>query len=86
MALALEPLMAAKAKEKQRQAGGAVVQKSAQAVIKTRDELAKAAGVSHDTVAKAKVIQAKATAGGPPGATWRRRGGNPAGYSAAYFG
>ncbi len=61
LALRLKPIIQAKAKERQRQGGGdkvseqakAVVQKSAQAVntsLKARDELAKLAGVSHDTI------------------------------------
>lgn len=48
-ALKLEPLIAAKAKENQRQGGREkVVQNSAQA-DKTRNEVAKLAGLSHDT-------------------------------------
>jgi hypothetical protein len=58
MVLALEPEIAAEAKEKQREGGREkVVQTSAQAG-KTRDELANLAGVSHDTIAKVKVIAA----------------------------
>ena len=60
LALRLKPVIAEKAKERQSQGGrGEVVQKSAQA--KTRDELAKVAGVSHDTIAKVEKIEAKAT-------------------------
>lgn len=60
LALKLKPMIAEKAKERQAQAGrGEDVQKSAQA--KTRDELAKAAGVSHDTIHKVEVIEEKAT-------------------------
>ena len=59
LALVLEPLIAAKAKERQRQGGiEKVVQISAQP--KTRDEVAKAAKVSHDTIAKVKVLAARA--------------------------
>ena len=60
LALELEPLIAVKAKEKQKEAGGAVRQKSAQPEIKTREELAKIAGVSHDTIHKMKVIEEQA--------------------------
>ncbi|MHC4547171.1 MAG: hypothetical protein ACYTEZ_00205 [Planctomycetota bacterium] len=62
LALALEPLIAAKAKEHQRAGGGrgpSGRQKSAQPT-KTRDEVAKAAGLSHDTIAKAKVVRDEA--------------------------
>ena len=38
-------------------------QKSAEGKGETRDELAKAAGVSHDTIAKVEKIEAKATPG-----------------------
>ena len=41
-------------KDKQSEAGGALPQKSAKAVIDTRQELAKIANVSHDTIAKVK--------------------------------
>jgi len=61
LALQLEGIFRNKAKEKQSEAGGALPQKSAKAVVDTRNEVAKAAGVSHDTIAKAKVIQEKAT-------------------------
>ena len=60
LALKLKPLIAGMAKEKQREAGGAVCQKSDKAVIDTKRELAKAAGVSHDTIAKAEKIIAVA--------------------------
>ena len=60
LALKLEPLIAKKAKEKQRAAGGAVPKKSAEAPIETREEVAKAAGLSHDTIAKAKKIMERA--------------------------
>ena len=56
LALKLKPMIAERAKERQSQAGrGEVVQKSAQA--KTREELAKIAGVSHDTIHKVEVIK-----------------------------
>ena len=51
LALKLKPLIAAKAKANQRASGGAVPQKSAKPVD-TRQELARAAGVSHDTIHK----------------------------------
>lgn len=60
LALRLKPVIAERAKENQRMAGGAVPQKSAEAV-ETRQELAKAAGVSHDTIAKVEKIEAVAT-------------------------
>ena len=56
LALKLEPLIAQQAKERQREGGRIkVVQNSAQA-SKTREEVARVAGVSHDTIDKAKVI------------------------------
>ncbi len=65
LALKLEPLLAAKAKEKQA-AGGLekVPQDSSEPPSgrETRTQVAKAAGVSHDTIAKAKKIQAEADA------------------------
>ena len=60
LALKLEDIFKKKAKEKQKESGGAVVQKSAEPPIETRQELAKTAHVSHDTIAKVKVIQEKA--------------------------
>jgi N6-adenosine-specific RNA methylase IME4 len=59
LALKLEPLVAAKAKANQRAAGGALPQKSAEPV-ETRREVAKAAGLSHDTIARVKVIEERA--------------------------
>lgn len=56
LALKLEPLIAEKAKKKQREAGGAVPQISAKAPIDTREELASIAGISHDTIWKTKQI------------------------------
>lgn len=61
LALELEDIIAEKAKNNQRQAGGAVPQKSAEAV-ETRKEVAKIAGVSHDTIDKVKKIKASAPA------------------------
>ena len=60
LALQLEDVFKAKAKEKQKEAGGAVPQISAKAPIETRKELSKVAAVSHDTIAKVKKIQEKA--------------------------
>ncbi len=54
--LTLESIIAGeiteKAKEKQKEAGGAVPQKSAKAPVNTREEFAKIVGVSHDTISK----------------------------------
>ena len=61
LALQLEEVFSSKAKEKQKEAGGSVPQKSAEAPIETRQELAKVANVSHDTIAKVKKIEAVAT-------------------------
>jgi hypothetical protein len=58
----LEEMFRAKAKENQKASGGAVPQKSAEPAIETRAEVAKVAGVSHDTIAKVKKIEATATA------------------------
>lgn len=61
LALALKPLIAAKAKEKQeregRSLGGTLSQKSVEGAIDTQKELAKIAGVSHDTIAKVEKIE-----------------------------
>lgn len=56
LALKLEPLFAKKAKQNQRDSGGPVPQKSAKPPIDTRKEIAKVAGLSHDTIAKTKLI------------------------------
>ena len=64
LVLKLEPLLRVKAKENQRLSDGKGKQKSADLKaepIETRQELAHAAGVSHDTIAKGKVIEAKAS-------------------------
>ncbi len=61
LALKLKPMIAEKAKEKQSEAGGAVHQKSDKAEVNTKKELAKVAGVSHDTIHKVEVIETKAT-------------------------
>ncbi|MDX5584302.1 MAG: DNA methyltransferase [Aureibaculum sp.] len=57
LALLLKPIIAEKAKEKQIESGGAVPQKSAKPTIDTRKEIAKQAGVSHDTISKVERIQ-----------------------------
>lgn len=70
LALKLKPLIAAQAKKRMSD-GAKGVQISAQAKGKTRDDLAKAAGVSHDTIHKVETvmehgtpeIQAKARSG-----------------------
>lgn len=60
LALKLEPLIAETAKARQRDGGKKkLVQNSAQAG-KTRDTVAKVAGISHDTLSKIKVITEKA--------------------------
>ena len=56
LALKMKPLIAEKARENQVNSGGAVPQKSAKP-IDTRDELAKIASVSHDTIAKVEKIE-----------------------------
>jgi len=63
LALELEKVFSEKAKEKQEKGINqfSLKQISAEAPIETRKELAKVASVSHDTIAKVKVIQAKAT-------------------------
>ena len=60
LALKLKPMIAKEAKKQQRAAGGAVPQKSVKA-IDTQKELAKVAGVSHDTIHRVEVIEEKAT-------------------------
>jgi len=59
LALKIKPLIAAMAKEKQREAGGAVRQISDKAAIDTKKELAAIAGVSHDTIAKVEKMELK---------------------------
>ena len=69
LALQLELWVKAEAKERQRGGRGGVllVQKSSQA--KSRDEIASIAGISHDTLKKAKAIKEEGTRGMPPFAT-----------------
>lgn len=61
IALEYAPYFIEKAKEKQKEGGGAVRQKSDKAVIDTKKELSKIGNVSHDTIARVKKIQEKAT-------------------------
>lgn len=56
LALKLKPIVAEQAKKNQIASGGAVPQKSVKP-IDTQKELAKVAGVSHDTIHKVEVIQ-----------------------------
>lgn len=56
LALLAEPMVKARAKKNQIASGGAVPQKSAKPVD-TRQEIARIAGVSHDTVRKVKAIK-----------------------------
>lgn len=58
LALELEPMLRAKAKEQQARKPESVPQNSAEQIkpTETRKELAKIAGVSHDTVSKAKAV------------------------------
>jgi N6-adenosine-specific RNA methylase IME4 len=60
LALELEAIFKQKAKEKQRESGGAVPQISAKPPIDSREEVAKVAKVSHDTISKVKTIKSKA--------------------------
>jgi len=61
LALKKKDIIAERAKEKQRDSGGAVPQKSAKPHIDTREEIAKEAMVSHDTISKIELIEKKAT-------------------------
>lgn len=63
LALKLEPLIAQKAKENQKRGGNSseVGRQSSDRPLDTKKELAKVAKVSHDTMAKAKVIAKHAT-------------------------
>ncbi len=63
LALRLEPLVAARAKANQKthtaEGYKQPCQKSDNPAVDTKREIAKAAAVSHDTIAKVKVIEAK---------------------------
>ena len=61
LALQLKPLLAEEAKKKQSESGGAVPQKSVKPPVDVQKELAKIAGVPHDTIHKVDVIEQKAT-------------------------
>ncbi|NHZ40096.1 hypothetical protein [Massilia aquatica] len=61
LALKLKPLLEQRAKDRMMAGRPDPVQNSAQGVGKTRDVIAKAAGVSHDTVRKVEQIEASAT-------------------------
>jgi site-specific DNA-methyltransferase (adenine-specific) len=64
LALELEPLIAAKAKENGRRGGNAsgVGRQSSDNPLDTKKELARVAGVSHDTIARAKYVRDRAEA------------------------
>ena len=57
LALKLKPKVEAKAKERQGSRNDLNIVKKSAPSLKTRDELAKIAGVSHDTLKKAEVIK-----------------------------
>lgn len=57
LAIELKGLFVEKAKDNQRESGGAVPQKSVKPPIDTQKELAKIAGVSHDTISKVERIE-----------------------------
>ena len=60
LALALKPLIAAKAREKQRAGGVAKVPQNSVKPIDAQKELASVAGISHDTIHKVEVIAERA--------------------------
>jgi len=60
LALKKEEFLKPIAKERQRESGGAVPQKSAKPPIDVREEVAKIAHVSHDTISKVKFIEKEA--------------------------
>jgi len=59
--IAVEPAVKEQAKAKKKQSGGAVIQKSEKPPVSTTHEVAKTAGVSHDTVAKYNKVEAEGT-------------------------
>lgn len=61
LALKLEPLIAAEAKQRMAKGGKTKGQQTSADLGQTREKVAELAGVSHDTIAKAKVIAEKAT-------------------------
>lgn len=60
LVLVLKPLIMEKAKRKQKESGGPAPKKSAEPPFETRQELAKLARVSHDTIHKVEVIEEEA--------------------------
>ena len=60
LALELKESIQERAKEKQVQSGGAVPQKSAKPAIETREELARLANTSHDTINKVEYLESHA--------------------------
>jgi N6-adenosine-specific RNA methylase IME4 len=60
LALRLKPVIAERAKQKQIEAGGPLLQISVEPVINTQKELATIAGVSHDTIYKVEKIESTA--------------------------
>jgi hypothetical protein len=56
LALKLEPLIAAQAREKQRDGGAQKVPQNSAEAVETRVELARVAGVSYDTITRAKFL------------------------------
>jgi RNA polymerase sigma factor (sigma-70 family) len=65
LALKLKPIIAAKAKEKQREAGETKLPQNSARASDTRKELAKIAGCSHDTINKVERIQKSPTSPDP---------------------
>jgi hypothetical protein len=61
LALLLKPAIEEKAKEHQREAGGAVLTKSSKPPVHTRKEVAAVAGVSEDTIRKSEIIENEAS-------------------------
>lgn len=80
LAMKLKPAIQKKAKENQEKAGGAVPQKSVKP-IDTQKELAKIAGVSHDTISKVEKIHEKGT---PEQIERARKGGKGNSVNAIY--
>jgi N6-adenosine-specific RNA methylase IME4 len=61
LALAKESLLRNQARERQREGGRSKVRQNSDEAIDVKKKLAKEAGVSHDTIAKVKVIEEKAS-------------------------
>ena len=83
LALKLKPMLAAQAKERQRGGQGGILlpQNSAEAKGETREDIAKIAGVSRDTISKVSVIQEK---GSPEQIQRARTGGKGNTVNAIY--